>query len=149
MTKQIAAASYVRMSTDKQETSPDQQREAIAKLAVERGYEIIASYEDLGISGNDTAKRSGFRQMIADGSTRKFATILCWDQDRFGRFDLIEAGKWIDPLRNAGVSLMTVTGGLVDWISLTGQLGYMAGTEMGKALSPRLVGQCSSRAGPR
>lgn len=130
--KQTPAASYVRMSTDKQETSPEQQREAIAKLAIEHGYEIVATYEDLGVSGNNTEKRAGFRRMIADGSTRKFEAILCWDQDRFGRFDLIEAGKWIEPLRSAGVSLVTTTGGAIDWTTLTGQLGYMA-SQMGKA----------------
>jgi site-specific DNA recombinase len=132
MTRKLLAASYVRMSKDSQETSPGQQREAIEKLAEDRGYEIVARYEDLGVSGNATDKRTGFRQMIADGSLRKFDFILCWDQDRFGRFDLIEAGRWIEPLRNAGVTLVTVTDGVVDWTTLTGQLGYMA-KQMGKA----------------
>lgn len=132
MKRNLLAAAYVRMSKDSQETSPGQQREAIEKLASERGYDVIAKYEDLGVSGNATDKRTGFRQMIADGSTRKFDFILCWDQDRFGRFDLIEAGRWIDPLRNAGVTLVTVTDGIVDWTTLTGQLGYLA-KQMGKA----------------
>jgi site-specific DNA recombinase len=120
------------MSTDKQETSPQQQREAIENLAETHGYTITAKYQDLGISGDATNKRVGFKQLIADGSAKQFDTVLCWDQDRFGRFDLIEAGRWIEPLRNAGVSLHTVTGGKVDWLSLTGQLGYMA-SQLGKA----------------
>jgi site-specific DNA recombinase len=132
MVKTIRAASYIRMSTDKQETSPEQQREAINKLAAEHGYTITQNYQDLGISGDATHKRLGFQQMIADGSARCFDAVLCWDQDRFGRFDLIEAGRWIEPLRNAGVSLHTVTGGKIDWLTLTGQLGYMA-SQMGKA----------------
>ena len=128
----LLAASYVRMSKDSQDKSPEQQREAIAKMAAERGYEVVSAYEDLGISGDSTGKRKGFRQMVADGATRKFNVILCWDQDRFGRFDLIEAGKWIEPLRNSGVQLVTVTAGVIDWTTLTGQLGYMA-SQLGKA----------------
>ncbi len=34
-----------------------------------------------------------------------FKPILCWDQDRFGRFDSIEAGEWISRLRRVGVEL--------------------------------------------
>lgn len=128
----VPAAEYVRMSSDKQETSPDQQREANEKLCTQNNYSIVSRYNDLGISGDATDKRSGFQQMVADAATGKFKVIVCWDQDRFGRFDLIEAGKWIEPLRKAGVRLHTATAGLIDWTSLTGQLSYMA-SQMAKA----------------
>jgi len=63
-----------------------------------------------GISGDATEKRLDFQRMIADASGRRdFEAILCWDQDRFGRFDSVEAGFWIHPLRKAGVKLVTVT----------------------------------------
>ena len=35
------AVAYIRMSSDRQEASPDQQREAVRKLAKEHGYKII------------------------------------------------------------------------------------------------------------
>jgi site-specific DNA recombinase len=37
--------------------------------------------------------------MIADAEASGFEVILCWDMDRFGRFDSIEAGRWVYPLR--------------------------------------------------
>jgi hypothetical protein len=94
------AVGYVRMSTDKQEDGPAQQKSEIEKLAKSLGYRILRWYEDHGISGAKTNKRPEFRTMIRDAEVRgDFKAILCWDQDRFGRFDSIEAGEWISPLR--------------------------------------------------
>lgn len=60
-----------------------------------------------------------------------FKAILCWDQDRFGRFDSIEAGEWISPLRRAGVELVTVCQGRIDWDDFAGRLIYQI-TQEGK-----------------
>lgn len=122
MPKRIDACGYVRMSDAKQETSPDQQRTEIKRYAKQHNYRIVRWYQDDGISGDDTEKRVEFRRMIADASTGEFEAILCWDQDRFGRFDIIEAGRWISPLRNAGVHLATVVQGLVEWNTFAGKL---------------------------
>jgi DNA invertase Pin-like site-specific DNA recombinase len=100
-----AAVGYIRMSSDKQEESPEQQRDEILKLAEKHGYKIVRWYEDHAISGVKTLKRKQFLQMIDDVKRLgDFRAILCWDQDRFGRFDSIEAGEWISPLRRAGVN---------------------------------------------
>tara|TARA_R110002073_G_scaffold20209_5_gene72797 strand:- start:2337 stop:3914 length:1578 start_codon:yes stop_codon:yes gene_type:complete len=112
------------MSTDDQEASPDQQRSEIDKYASQNGYKIIRWYEDLGISGDNTAKRIDFQRMIGAGSSGEFEAILCWDQDRFGRFDMIEAGRWIHPLRQAGVHLATCTDGRIDWSDMASRLVY-------------------------
>jgi len=132
MVKLVKAAAYVRMSSDQQEGSPEQQREAIKQHAENHNYRIVQWYEDLGISGDATTKRTDFQKMIADGSVGDFGAIVCWDQDRFGRFDLVEAGRWIYPLQQSGVILDTVTGGKTDWNNLVDQLTYMA-KQMGKA----------------
>ena len=114
--KQTPAVAYIRMSSDRQEASPDQQRAEVAKLAKRDGYKLIREYFDEGISGDATEKRKAFRQMIRDAEEKAdFAAILCWDQDRFGRFDSIEAGRWIYPLRHAGVWMHTVRQGRIDW----------------------------------
>jgi DNA invertase Pin-like site-specific DNA recombinase len=122
--KSIPAVGYVRMSSSKQEKSPEQQREEIQKLADRQGYRIIRWYDwDMGISGDDTKRRKAFQQMSADAKTKRdFKVILCWDYSRFGRFDSIEGGKWIAPLRDAGVQLVTCTEGLIDWTSFTGRV---------------------------
>ncbi len=124
MVRSIAAVGYVRMSTDKQETSPEQQRKEIEAYAAKHGYSILRWYSDLGISGDRTEKRVEFKQMIADAEDGRFKAILCWDQDRFGRFDSLESGYWIHPLRKRGVQLVTCTDGAVDWNTFAGRMLY-------------------------
>ena len=45
MVKQIKAAAYVRMSSDKQEASPERQREEVIRYAESKGYQIVEWYE--------------------------------------------------------------------------------------------------------
>ena len=120
----INAVGYIRMSSDKQEASPEQQRKEIIALAERDGYRIIRWYVDEGISGDATEKRLDFQRMTKDSARREFQAILCWDQDRFGRFDSIEAGRWIYPLRQNGVYLVTVAQGKIDWSDFAGRMLY-------------------------
>jgi len=122
-------ALYLRMSTDKQDTSIPQQRAALERYAERQGYAIVREYRDEGISGDATAKRKGFQKMIAEAPGGDFDRILCFDQDRFGRFDMIEAGHWITPLREAGVSLETIAQGAIDWNDFSGRLTYAVAQE--------------------
>ena len=73
----IRAASYIRMSSHRQETSPEQQRREIIELAKRKGYEIVERYIDEGISGDEIEKRPDFRRMLQDAQTGKFDVILC------------------------------------------------------------------------
>jgi site-specific DNA recombinase len=119
----ISAVAYIRMSSDKQDASPDQQRAAIAKLEAKEGYRIIREYVDEGISGDATEKRTDFLRMREDATTKRdFQAVVCWDQDRFGRFDTIDAGYWIKPFRDAGVRLHTAAQGRIDWDDFQGRL---------------------------
>jgi site-specific DNA recombinase len=120
----IPAVVYYRMSTDKQDASITQQRIAVEKYAKEHGYRIVREYIDEGISGDATEKRFEFQRMIRDAAGGTFQAIIVWDQDRFGRFDSIEAGHWIHPLRQAGVQLVTIVDGLVDWSDFSGRVIY-------------------------
>lgn len=120
----ISAVSYLRMSTDAQEASIAAQRLAVSEYAAKHGYRIIREYVDSGISGDSTEKRVEFQRMLRDADKRDFKVVLCWNQDRFGRFDLLEAGFWIQPLRSAGVSLVTVTQGSINWEDFAGRLIY-------------------------
>lgn len=120
----IPAVGYLRMSSDAQTESIATQRTAVIAYAKLKGFRIIRWYVDEGISGDSTDKRIEFRRMLADAPRGDFSVILCWDQDRFGRFDLLEAGYWITPLRNAKVRLSTVAQGDIDWNDLAGRLVY-------------------------
>jgi DNA invertase Pin-like site-specific DNA recombinase len=121
----IPAVGYVRRSTEKQEKSLDDQRREIERYAASHGYQIVRWYEDDGISGDDTERRKGFLAMHhAACNGRDFEAILVWDQDRFGRFNSLEAGHWVFPLTKAGVQLVTVTEGPINWNDFTGRVVY-------------------------
>ncbi len=120
----IPAAALVRMSSDDQEQSPEQQRKELVKLAERHNCNIVDWYEDLGISGVDTKKRDGFQRMLKEAQQGKFEVILAYDQDRFSRLDSIDSGAVIAPLRNAGVRMITVAQGVIDWTTFAGRLIY-------------------------
>ena len=60
--------------------------------------------------------------MIKDAAKCRFKAILRWDQDRFGRFDSLEAGYWIKPLQDADVVLVTMDQGVIDWNDFAGRI---------------------------
>jgi DNA invertase Pin-like site-specific DNA recombinase len=121
----IRAVAYYRMSDGRQEQSIPEQREEVKAYALREGYTILREYLDEAISGDDTERRTGFQNMLADARERgDFQAVLCWDQDRFGRFDPLEAGYWIKPLRDAGIHLATVAQGRIDWEDFAGRILY-------------------------
>jgi DNA protecting protein DprA len=125
MPKVSDAVAYYRMSNDRQEHSIADQRAEVVAYAAKHGYRIIREYIDEAISGDDTEKRVEFQRMLHDAKAcGDFEVILCWDQDRFGRFDQLEAGFWIKPLRDAGVRLETVGQGRIDWEDFAGRIIY-------------------------
>jgi len=125
----MRVVSYVRMSTGRQETSPAQQRDAIAAHAVKHGYAIAHEYADLGITGDSIGKRPEFQRMIADGAAGKFDRIVVYDRSRFGRFDSIDFGKAVAPLRDAGVELECLDTGVEDWSDFGGRVIGMVAQE--------------------
>ena len=67
----ITAVAYVRMSSDKQEASPKQQREEITTLANREGYRIVRWYTDGAVSGDATEKRIQFSESRLDCHRRQ------------------------------------------------------------------------------
>lgn len=82
------AAQYVRMSTERQDSSITQQKLAIAAYAVARGYEVVRTYADEGVSGLLIDERTGLRTLLADvlAGAPGFDLILVYDVSRWGRF---------------------------------------------------------------
>jgi len=128
-TKSTPAVLYLRMSSAKQDQSIPAQRTELQRYARKHGFHIVGEYIDEAISGDDTAKRAGFLKMREDCKSGRFKVVLCWDQDRFGRFDPIEGGHWILPFRDAGVRLETIAQGPIDWTDFAGRLIYMVQQE--------------------
>jgi DNA invertase Pin-like site-specific DNA recombinase len=110
------------MSTDRQESSIDRQRSQVLPYAEKHGYAIVREYADPGIAGDEIAKRKEFQRMLRDAQTGAFRAILCDDKDRFGRFDSIDLGEIVAPLRRKGVWLDTVAQGKIDWHSFAGRI---------------------------
>ena len=123
------AVLYLRMSDERQERSIGDQRTELLALASKQGYKVLREYLDEAISGDDTLRRTGFLHMREDAAKGEFSVVLCWDQDRFGRFDPIEGGYWILPFRNAGVRLETIAQGKIDWTDFAGRLIYLVQQE--------------------
>jgi site-specific DNA recombinase len=110
------------MSDDRQENSIERQKSQVEPYALRQGYDLVRTYEDLGIAGDEVARRKDFARMLKDAAAGQFDVILCDDKDRFGRFDSIDYGEVVAPLRRAGVRLETVAQGAVDWNTLAGRM---------------------------
>jgi DNA invertase Pin-like site-specific DNA recombinase len=84
----IPAAQYLRMSTEHQQYSPDNQAAAIQRYAEEKGYDIVATYSDEGRSGVTIGGRSGLLQLLNDveAGHSGLSAILVYDVSRWGRF---------------------------------------------------------------
>ena len=82
------AVAYVRMSTDLQQYSPENQKAVIERYAAEHDMEIVATYSDEARSGLRLENRPGMRQMLEDAKREDsgFDTILVYDVSRWGRF---------------------------------------------------------------
>ena len=75
---------YLRVSTDGQTTL--NQRLELEAVAVRSGWEVVAVYEDAGVSGsNGRDKRPGFDRLLNDATARKINMIVAWSVDRLGR----------------------------------------------------------------
>lgn len=105
---QIRAATYVRMSTDHQRYSTENQSDAIELYAAKRGITIVRRYKDEGKSGLSADGRDAFGQLIADvesGST-DFEVIIVYDVSRWGRFqDADESASYEYICRRQGIEV--------------------------------------------
>jgi DNA invertase Pin-like site-specific DNA recombinase len=122
MSEPICAATYYRMSDLRQDESIDRQKSQVIPYAEKHGYQIIREYVDEGITGSAILGRKEFQRMLRDAQAGQFQVILCDDKDRFGRFDNIDLGEIVAPLRRKGIWLESVALGRSDWESFSGRI---------------------------
>ncbi len=104
----VRAVAYVRMSTDLQEFSPENQLAAIMRYAEQRSFEIIRVYDDAGRSGLRADNRPGHRRLMADieSGHADFEAVITYDISRWGRFqDADESGYYEHICSRAGIQL--------------------------------------------
>ena len=102
------AAQYVRMSTEHQQYSTENQADKIREYAAHRGIEIIKTYADAGKSGLRIDGRQALQQLIKDVETgaADFQIILVYDVSRWGRFqDADESAYYEYICRRAGIQV--------------------------------------------
>lgn len=104
--QRIPAAQYLRMSTEHQQYSLENQSAAIQKYAESHGFEIVQTYSDAAKSGVALKRRTGLRQLLQDvvAGTAPYRAILAYDVSRWGRFqDTDESAHYEFVCKSAGV----------------------------------------------
>ncbi|WP_283808447.1 recombinase family protein, partial [Bradyrhizobium sp. AS23.2] len=104
----VRAAEYVRMSTEHQKYSTENQSDAIRRYAAARGIEIVKTYADAGKSGLRLDGRDALKKLIDDVQTANadFETILVYDVSRWGRFqDADESAYYEYICKRAGIAV--------------------------------------------
>lgn len=106
------AAMYVRMSTDHQKYSTENQSRTIEDYAQKHGFMISQTYCDAGKSGLNLEGRDALKQMIDDVTSGQahFESILVLDITRWGRFqDADESAYYEYICKKAGIRIHYVS----------------------------------------
>jgi DNA invertase Pin-like site-specific DNA recombinase len=104
----IPAAQYVRMSTEHQRYSTENQSDAILQYAVRCGFDIVKTYSDKAKSGLRIDGRDALKQLLIDveSGAAGFTAILVYDVSRWGRFqDADESAYYEYICRRSGIEV--------------------------------------------
>jgi DNA invertase Pin-like site-specific DNA recombinase len=101
----MRVALYARVSTLNGQ-NPEMQLTELREYAGRRGWEISGEYVDEGVSGAKES-RPALNRLMADAHRRRYAVLLVWKIDRFGRSlrHLVNALADLDAAGIAFVSL--------------------------------------------
>ena len=105
----IQAVQYVRMSTEHQKYSTENQSVIIAEYAQRHRMQIIRTYADDGKSGLRIDGRNALKSLIEDVESGKadFKVILVYDISRWGRFqDADESAYYEYICKRAGIRVI-------------------------------------------
>ena len=144
------AVAYVRMSTEHQQYSTDNQMAVIERYAADNDMELVATYSDEARSGLRYDTRPGMQQMLADAQKANsgFDAILVYDISRWGRFqDQDEAAALEFACRKARVQVHYCMDQFVNdgspMSTVMKSLGrYMAADYSSKLSEKVFAGQC-------
>jgi DNA invertase Pin-like site-specific DNA recombinase len=102
----VPAAQYLRMSTEHQQYSLENQSAAIRKYAEMHNFEVVCTYSDAARSGLVLRRRMGLQQLLKDvvGGASGYRAILVYDISRWGRFqDTDESAHYEFLCKSVGV----------------------------------------------
>lgn len=107
-TNTALAAAYVRMSTEHQQYSTENQLDTIRLYAATHALDITKVYTDAGKSGLRLEGRDALKQLFSDveKGIADYSTVLVYDVSRWGRFqDPDVSASYEVRCRQAGVSV--------------------------------------------
>jgi DNA invertase Pin-like site-specific DNA recombinase len=113
----ILAAQYVRMSTEHQQYSLDNQCLAIQAYADASRFSVVRTYVDKARSGLVLKRRDGLRQLLQDvvSGNPGYKAILVYDVSRWGRFQDADEGAHYEFLcKSAGIPVHYCTEAFVN-----------------------------------
>ena len=97
------AVLYLRVS--KTDQTIDNQRIELERVAAAKGWKIIATFKDEGISGAFGREvRAQYDSMLKQGVQAKFDVVLAWDVSRLSR-SLVDLVTTLDELHACGIDL--------------------------------------------
>lgn len=105
----VPVAQYVRMSTEHQRYSTENQAAAISEYASLHGMRIVKTYEDSGKSGLNLRGRRGLQALLNDVEKPLpgFQAVLVYDISRWGRFpDPDEAAAYVHACKSRGIKVI-------------------------------------------
>jgi len=108
LTTKIPVAQYVRMSTEHQQYSTENQQLAILQYAQTHGMTLVRTYADHGKSGLVLSGRSGLTNLLQDVRCGEapFRAVLVYDVSRWGRFqDPDEGAHYEHVLKQCGIQV--------------------------------------------
>jgi len=104
----VQAAQYVRMSTEHQQYSTENQSDVLKEYAGRRGIQIVRTFSDAGKSGLRIDGRDGLKDLIETVQCGRadFTMILVYDVSRWGRFqDADESAYYEYICKRAGITV--------------------------------------------
>ncbi len=152
------AALYVRVSTDRQ--TVENQIAKLTEIATARGWQIVATFDDAGISGaKGRQDRPGLDALLKEAQRGAFDVVMAWSIDRVGRslidllgtiqhleackVDLYLDQQAIDTTTPAGKLMFQVTGAFAEFersmIRERVHAGLKRAVANGKVLGRRMV----------
>ena len=106
-------AIYARHSTDKQETSTQDQIRRCREYCSVKGYHVADVFFDEGISGSHLANRPGICALLVAALDGKFEGVIAEDLSRISR-DQADTANFFKKMVFLGVPVETVSDGLIN-----------------------------------
>lgn len=105
----VRCAVYARVSTDMpgQKDSMENQKSFFEYFIKEKGWTMVETYADEGVTGTSTAKRYELQRLMIDAENKRFEVLLIKSLSRFAR-DVVDGLTLIRALKSYGIKVMTI-----------------------------------------